>query len=201
MENAPGWRVIERPKRRPMRLSVISLAVAAGLLLTFAAVHRYQAGWPDDHGYAALPAFGPEEPMPAEGPVVQKPPQGVVLASAGPTAITPDHLQIRIHYPAHHDDAVPALQLAALLQTHGFHVADIRLVEAEIEQPRLGYYFADDRAESLGLADAIRFLAVDQAPDELTDLTSHASKPRRGTVEVWLPAADGSQLALVPLEQ
>jgi hypothetical protein len=218
LEGAPGWRVIERPRPQPRkrRASVIILAIAAGLLLVFAVTYRYQVGWPQDHHpQIALPSAtvaprtdrGPSmpksvaeapgrralaarpEPEIRETPRIAKP----QAAPGAPSA--PDSLRIFIHYPAHHDDAVPAIRLAALLQTRGFPIVDIRLVELEIDEPSVRYFFPGDRAVSRSLVDVIGTLAPHLAPDKATDFSHFFPKPRPGTVELWLPAAGPGPMA------
>jgi hypothetical protein len=196
--------VIERSQPRPRRrVSVTILAVAACLLLAFAATYRYQAGWPAGHRpqlaspavvptpRGAAPARAPLEP---ERTIAAKPAPEVVPVPDRPraAAATP---RIFIHYPAHQGDAVPAIQLAALLQTRGFHVADIRLMDVEVERPSLRYFFARDRADSRRLVDVLNALSVRQVPDQATDFTHFPRKPRPGTVELWLPAAGPGPLA------
>jgi hypothetical protein len=187
VKNAPGWRVIERPGRWRRRPGVTILGVAVGLLLVVAAAHRYQVGWPADHrSQAAAPSVAR----------VQAPPERATMP--GPTSeASPgmDAAGITIHYPAHGNDAVTAIRFAALLQTRGFPVADIRLVEVEIEQPSVRYFFAGDRAESRHLVDVMSTLSVDQAPDQATDYSHVRRKPRPGSIELWLPAVDRTQMA------
>jgi hypothetical protein len=90
---------------------------------------------------------------------------------------------------------VPAIRLAALLQTRGFPIVDIRLVEVEVEQPSVRYFFPGDRAESRRLVEVIDTLVPQQAPDTATDFSHFSPKPRPGTVELWLPAAGPGPIA------
>jgi len=205
LDGAPGWRVIERPQPRKRRTSVTILAIAVVSLLAFAVTYRYQVGWPEDHRLQmALPAASPVSR--ATAPTVETPePEGAVAAKPQPeAAATPlphppptisDSLRIFIHYPARRNDAVPAIRLAALLQTRGFPIADIRLVEVEVEQPSVRYFFPDDRADSRRLVDVIDTLLPHQAPDKVTDFSHFSPKPRPGTVELWLPAAAPGPMA------
>ncbi|MEM7023880.1 MAG: hypothetical protein AAF637_14995 [Pseudomonadota bacterium] len=105
-------------------------------------------------------------------------------------------MQILIHYPAGQGDAAPAMKLAALLQSHGFFVADIRLVDSAIEQSSVRYFFDTDRDRSRGLVGAINALLAEQAPQKASDFSHLSSKPDPGTVEIWLRADDRQQLAL-----
>lgn len=219
LEGAPGWRVIERPRPEPRkrRASVIILAIGAGLLLVFAVTYRYQVGWPEDHHpQIALPS-ATAAPRTDGGPATEKPvaeapePERAMAARLEPEVREParvtkpqaapgappasDPLRIFIHYPAHHDDALPAIRLAALLQTRGFPIADIRLVESEIEQPSVRYFFPADRAVGRGLVDVIGTLDPHLAPDKATDFSHFSPKPRPGTVELWLPAAGPGPMA------
>jgi hypothetical protein len=225
LEGAPGWRVIERsqtgprPEPRKRRVSITILAIAAGLFLACAVTYRYQVGWPEGHQpqfaapaataaprASALPATGiPVAVAPAPEPAIAAGPAAETRIAKGQPEVAaaarlrspppPDSLRIVIHYPAHHDDAVPAIRLAALLQTRGFAVVDIRLVEVEIEQPSVRYFFPGDRADSRRLVDVIDTLVPHQAPDKATDFSHFSPKPRPGTVELWLPAAGPGPLA------
>lgn len=225
LEDAPGWRVIERPQPRKRRISVTILAIATLLLLAFAATYRYQVGWPADHQpQIASPAIStvaraasPSTKDPIAGtpepgrtsaalpePVVRQPDTTGVARSEPEVAATPlvrspparaDSLRIFIHYPAHHGDAVPAIRLAALLQTRGFPIVDIRLVEREVERPSVRYFFPGDRADSGRLVDVIGTLSPHDAPDKATDFSHFSPKPRPGTVELWLPAAGPGPMA------
>ena len=202
-----------RPEHQPgkRRASVTILAIAVGLLLIFAGTYRYRVGWPENRQLqftaptatttlrasappTSEPAIArPEPAVPAtpdpDPPGIAKPQRDVVAAPRrrGPAAPA-GSLRIFIHYPAHRDDAVPAIRLAALLQTRGFPIVDIQLVEIEVEQPSVRYFFPEDRSDSRRLVDAIRTLLPREAPDQATDLSDFSPKPRPGTVELWLPA-------------
>lgn len=197
LKDAPGWRVIERPGRWRRRPGVTILGVAVGLLLVVASAHRYQVGWPADHRSQAAAPSVTQVQAPPERATVPRPTPGAsqTMGPAGPPAPGTDAPGITIHYPAHGNDAVTAIRFAALLQSRGFPVADIRLVEVEIEQPSVRYFFAGDRAESRHLVDVMSTLSVDQAPDQATDFSHVSPKPRPGSIELWLPAVDRAQMA------
>jgi len=99
-------------------------------------------------------------------------------------------IRVSIYHTAGDGNALPAIQLAAFLKTHGFDVVDIRAVEFEIEQPSVGYFFNRDQPESQRLVEAVdTFFARTpaRAPEKASGFISLASKPPPGNVEVWLP--------------
>ena len=109
----------------------------------------------------------------------------------------PPQVRIFIHHTAGPGNALPAIQLAAYLETHGFAVTDIRQVDVPIERPSVRYFSGGDRRESRRLVDAIGAFyakAPGRAPHEAADFSQLVPKPRRGSIEVWLPApgADAS---------
>jgi hypothetical protein len=96
-----------------------------------------------------------------------------------------------IHHAPGPRNALRAIQLAAYLQESGFAVVEIRAVESTIERPSVRYFFADDRAHSDDLAETVGAFsaeAADWAPAEVDDFTGALPKPRRGSIEVWLPS-------------
>ena len=68
---------------------------------------------------------------------------------------------------------------------------DIRPVDFEIERPSVRYFFDGDQPGSRQLVEAIGAFyakAPGRAPDEAADFSHFSPKPRRGNIEVWLPA-------------
>jgi len=202
-----------RPEPRPKRRGRVLLPLAIfGVFAVLMLSHQYLVGSLADDGrrvaavgsalrtIAPPPAASTPTPMAPPEPAVAEPEPAApgiaepstevtrlepAVPEAAPAAAVP--LRIFIHYPAGAGDAVPALQLAAFLQIHRFAVADIRLVDTEIERPTIRYFFAGDRPQSRRLADAINAFFADRSPYEVADFSHFSPKPRRGNVEVWLP--------------
>lgn len=203
MEGAPGWRVIERPKRRSWRAGYVMapLAACAGLFVIVVTVHGYWSGWPGaDVGPSAdRPEQAPGAALPAAPPVMPKAkpadrtdrasPAEQATPSIEPPASAPAKVRVFLHHTAGVANTVAAIQLAAFLQVHGFDVAEIRPVEFQIARPSVRYFFDRDQPGSQRLVKAISGFFTkdpDLAPERATDLTDIASKPSRGDVEVWL---------------
>ncbi len=101
-------------------------------------------------------------------------------------------IRVFIHHTA--GDAVPAIQLAAFLETHGFDVADIRSVRFDIEQPSVRYFFDSDQPACRRLVEAVDAFfakARGRAPAQATDFTAFSPKPGPGNVEIWLSGRRG----------
>jgi len=214
LEGAPGWRVIER-EQRSWRAGyvIVPLAILVGSLQVLIPSDSNRGGWPQD-GRQASPADAPapivEGEIGAPQPQRQEPSQNTgrsaefqrpplpdsrPLASSEPadeaTAAGPTPIRVFIHHSAGAANALPAIQLAAFLQARGFDVIDIRPVDFEIEWPSVRYFFDDDQRESRQLVEAIGAFyakARGRAPDEAADFSHFSPKPRRGNIEVWLPA-------------
>jgi hypothetical protein len=203
LEGAPGWRVIERPKRRSRAAGYViaSLGACAALFLVAVAIHGYWSGrlGPDLGRWTADRAGRAPDAGPSPGPLARpeaKPADRTDRAGseqATPSierpASAPARVRIFIHHTAGTANAMATIQLAAFLQVRGFNVAEIRSVEAQIERPSVRYFFDRDQPGSQRLVEAISgFFAKDPdlAPERATDLTDIASKPPEGDVEVWL---------------
>lgn len=188
--------VIERPKRRSWRAGyvIVPIALIVGSLQVLIPSHRDGLGSLEAERAAKAPQAErqpQESPLPDPRPLVNGP------SAADEAAVAPIPIQVVIHHAAGARNALPAIQLAAFLQTRGFDVSDIRPVDVEIERPSVRYFFAGDQPETRRLVEAIAAFfakAPDQAPHEAADLSHSSPKPRRGNIEVWLPpAAGGSQ--------
>ena len=197
MEGAPGWRVIERQRRSwPAGYVIVPIALAVGSLQVLIPSASERGGWPQDRHQAspseatATTADGaigaPQAALPLPNP---RP-----LASSNDpadetTALAPGPTRVFIHHRAGIRNALPAIQLAAYLQEHGFAVTDIRAVDSQIEQPSVRYFFEGDRPDSRRLVEAIAAFfakAPGRAP-EAVDFSHLSPKPQRGNLEVWLP--------------
>lgn len=203
MEGAPGWRVIERPKRRSWRAwyLIAPLAACAGLVLVAVVLHDY---W-SRGGSSAVEHAGPApQAEPPAGSLLEpkaKPADPAddagsadeATLSSEPPAPVAASIRVFIHHTAGPADAVSAIQLAAFLQVRGFDVAAIRPVEFQIDRPSVRYFFDRDRSDAERLVTAIDgFFAKDPdlAPARAIGLTEVAPKPSEGEVEVWLRGPD-----------
>jgi hypothetical protein len=195
LEQAPGWRVVEHPRRSPWRAGYVILPVAlvVGALQLFVASDddrvewsgRRQASAPDvtsATGEGAVRA-GQAERQPTAG-------AGARANPAEPATAAPARTRVFILHRTGVRNAVPAIQLAVYLQERGFAVTDIRAVDEPIKRPSVRYFSDDDQRDSRRLAEAIEAFfanAPDQAPDEVVNLSHAAPQPGEGKVEVWLP--------------
>jgi len=172
--NRGGW-----PGKRPAEATATSAA----------SPERRQASLSESTGESAEPR---RPPLPDP-----RPPASSAGLADGASAAAPIPARVFIHHTVGARNALPAIQLAAYLQTRGFAVTDIRAVDVEIERPSVRFFFDGDRPEGRRLVDAIGTFfanAPGQAPHEAADLSHFSPKPRRGIIEVWLPAtgADAS---------
>jgi hypothetical protein len=199
---------------------IVPLALVVGSLQVLVASDYDPVGWSDGRQAPALDASSSssEEPAPSGQPAgapqaerqQQQPfestgrsaqparpplpdPRPVASSAAAAdkaAAVEPSAIRVFIHHAAGTSNALPAIQLAAFLQTRGFTVTEIRPVELEIEQPSVRYFFEGDQPESRRLVKAIGAFfaeAPDRAPDQAADFSHFSPKPRQGNVEVWLP--------------
>ena len=207
LEGAPGWRVIEHPRRRSWRAGylILPLGLVAGLVQAFFLSDYDWLGWSQeppqkvadapsstgDRAVQALLAVPHRDPEPEASPRPEPGPTGPTGPDCGGVASIDPGL-----HPPQRGDAVPAIQLAAFLETHGFDVADIRSVRFDIERPSVRYFFDRDRPACQRLVaavDAFFVKAPDRAPDRTTDFTAFSPKPRPGNVEVWLSGRRGGE--------
>jgi hypothetical protein len=218
LEGAPGWRVVERAQQRSWRVGyvIVPLAILVGSLQVLIPSDANRGGWSQDRRQAS-PADAPapttegaidapraqrqaqqlpestgrsaepqRAPLPDARPLASSNPPADEATAAGPTP-----MRVFIHHTAGAENALPAIQLAAFLQARGFDVVDIRPVDVEIERPSVRYFFDGDQPESGRLVEAIGAFyakARGRAPDEAADFSHFSPKPRRGNIEVWLPA-------------
>jgi hypothetical protein len=215
LEGAPGWRVIDREERSwRAGYVIVPLAILVGSLQVLIPSDLNRGGSPQDRRQAS-PADAPaptaereigapqaqqgQEPSQSTGrsAEIERPPlpDSRPLARSEPadevTAAGPAPIRIFIHHSAGAANALPAIQLAAFLQARGFDVIDIRPVDVEIERPSVRYFFDGDQAGSRQLVEAIAAFyarAPGRAPAQAADFSHFSPKPRRGSIEVWLPA-------------
>ncbi len=132
----------------------------------------------------------PPEPQPAtpvdeaadSAPAVEAP-ANVAPASGGP--------RVFIHYSTAQPGAdAAAAEVARQLRDRGFTIADIRAVPNQIETASVRYFFADDRAQAEALQDALGAVLRPRgfSGGDLKSMTGYRPSPRRGTLEVWVPA-------------
>jgi hypothetical protein len=191
--------VIERRQRRSWRAGyvIVPVAILLGLFQILTPSSRDGIGWPDDRQQQAS---APETPESLSQSAQQR--EAPALPSARPLAgnagstdeaagsLVPAAIRVSILHTAGAGNALPAIQLAAYLQTRGFAVADIRPVNVEIERPAVRYFFESDRPAIRRLAaaiDAFFAKAPGKAPAQVADFSHVRPKPPQGSVEVWLP--------------
>jgi hypothetical protein len=101
-------------------------------------------------------------------------------------------IRVFIHHVAgHREDALLAQRLAEYLRRRGFTVAEIRPVHFDISVPSVRYFFKEDRSGSERLINELGRFSQEagRMPDHASDFTHFQPKPRRGNVEIWLPAS------------
>jgi len=109
------------------------------------------------------------------------------LAAPEPTeAETVLHPRVVVHYSG--NEAEAAQRLAKHLAEKGYEVA-IRPVNVQIGRPSVRYYFADDRAATVELAASVEQSLDGRTNPRVLDLSHQRSKPRPGTLEVWIGPA------------
>jgi hypothetical protein len=208
LEDAPGWRVREHPRHHSWRAGyvIVPVALIVGLLQLLVSSDGNRGEWPERRpADATAPAATATPAAPAERrraqslestgrssrPLASGPGPADEAAGVGPT-----QARVFIHHAAGAGNALPAIQLAAYLQTRGFAVTDIRAVDVEIRAPSVRFFFGPDRPEGRRLVDAIGAFyakAPGQAPYEVADFSGFLPKPRRGTIEVWLSPPDAGE--------
>lgn len=122
---------------------------------------------------AAEPAAPPERETPAENET----------ATAG--------ARVFVHYSTRQPGAdEAAANVARELRDRGFTVVDIRAVPSRIETASVRYFFLDDRAQAEALQDALGSILRSRgfSGGDLKAMTDYRPAPRRGTIEVWVPA-------------
>lgn len=217
LEGAPGWRVIEHPRRRSWRAGylILPLALVAGLVQVFFLSDDDWLGWSQepaqnvadnapsstgDRAVQALLAVPHRDPEPEASPLPVPKPSGptrrVDSQQSTPAVAPPSTVEVPIRVFIHHTagDALPAIQLAAFLETHGFDVANIRSVRFDIDRPSVRYFFDSDQPGCRRLVEAVDAFfakAPDRAPARAADFTAFSPKPGPGSVEVWLSGRRG----------
>jgi hypothetical protein len=191
--------VREHPRHHSWRAGyvIVPVALIVGLLQLLVSSDGNRGGGPDTTAPTATGASS--APQEQQGPRLSESPgrTGAVGQLPPPATAAPTQAQVLIHHAAGAGNALPAIQLAAYLQTRGFAVTDIRAVDVEIRAPSVRFFFGPDRPEGRRLVDAIGAFyakAPGRAPYEVADFSGFLPKPRRGTIEVWLPppVADAS---------
>jgi hypothetical protein len=83
-----------------------------------------------------------------------------------------------------------AAEVARELRERGFTIADIRAVPSRIATASVRYFYLDDRAEAEALQDALGAVLRSRgySAGDLKAMTGYKPSPRRGTLEVWVPA-------------
>ena len=121
-------------------------------------------------------------------PIAGQPAQPLPLALKAPEpteAETALHPRVVVHYSGSERDAAAARRLARQLEDKGYVVA-LRSVDVRIARPSVRYYFADDRAATVELAASVEQSLDGNANPRVLDLSHQRSKPKPGTLEVWI---------------
>lgn len=132
---------------------------------------------------AAPPEILAEPEVAAAEPEEAVAPPDVAPAAGGP--------RVFVHYStsqAGADEA--AADVARELRERGFAVADIRAVPGRIETASVRYFHSGDRGDAEALHDALGVALRGRgfSAGDLKSMTDYRPAPRRGTIEVWVPA-------------
>ena len=95
------------------------------------------------------------------------------------------------HYSSEQPGAADAAaEVAGNLREQGFTVADIRAVPLRIDTASVRYFYPGDRAKAEALHDALGSALRGRgfSAGDLKSMTGYDPAPRRGTLEVWVPA-------------
>jgi outer membrane biosynthesis protein TonB len=137
-----------------------------------------------------VPLPAPSEATVPEAPVeaapVPEPEPG--LAEPAGVAATP---RVFVHYSSSQSGGADAAAVVAQsLREQGFTVVDIRAVPMSIETASVRYFYSADRANAEALHDALGAVLRPRgfSAGDLKSMTDYADLPRRGTLEVWVPA-------------
>jgi hypothetical protein len=125
-------------------------------------------------------AAAPDRPPP-DPPPPARPPSDPRPAGAAPA-------RVFVHHSAADPEAARRAQaIARALDGSGFEVPALRTIPGGIDALRIRWFHAEDADEAARVRDEIRRAAGTGEP-EMQDFTAYPSKPRRGTVEVWVSA-------------
>ena len=136
------------------------------------------------------PQPAPSETVVPEAPVEAAPapePEPVPAEPAGVAAAP----RVFVHYSSSQPGgAEAAVVVASSLREQGFTVVDIRAVPMPIETASVRYFYSADRANAEALHDALGTVMRPRgfSAGDLKSMTDYADLPRRGTLEVWVPA-------------
>lgn len=99
--------------------------------------------------------------------------------------------RVFVHYSSEQPGAADAAaEVAGNLREQGFTVADIRAVPLRIDTASVRYFYPGDRAKAEALHDALGSALRGRgfSAGDLKSMTGYDPAPRRGTLEVWVPA-------------
>lgn len=174
---APPLPIPERSTnvRAAMALAAVALVGTAAVLALPQALATIQLVAPYLRDVVVQPIAGqPAQPLP------------LALKAPEPTeAETALHPRVVVHYSGSERDAAAARRLARQLEDKGYVVA-LRSVDVRIARPSVRYYFADDRAATVELAASVEQSLDGNANPRVLDLSHQRSKPKPGTLEVWI---------------
>jgi|GEM_PF-2596862 len=132
------------------------------------------------------PTVGAGEAVPAE-PEAEPEPE-----PADDERAAPGGARVFVHYSTEQPGAdEAAADVARQLRERGFSVVDIRGVASSIETASVRYFYPADRADAEALHDALgaALRGRGYSAGDLKTMTGFRPLPRRGTIEVWVPAA------------
>lgn len=186
---------VPAPRRRPVRPAAVPAVLPERSVNTRAAIALIAVALVGTAAVLALPqalatiqlvvpymrdaVVQPTDDRPAQ-------PLPMALEAPEPTeAETVLHPRVVVHYSGSERDAETARRLARQLQDKGYVVA-LRPVDIRIARPSVRYYFADDRAATMELATSVEQSLDGNANPRVLDLSHRRSKPKPGTLEVWI---------------
>ena len=118
-------------------------------------------------------------------PAPVAPPQAAEPATMG------GRPRVFVHYSASQQGgADTAAAVAQSLRGQGYTVADLRAIPESIATASVRYFFAADRADAEALHDALGAALRGRgfSAGDLKSMAGYDPAPRRGTLEVWVPA-------------
>ncbi len=191
----PAAPLAPAPRRRPIRPAASPLPaperstnVRAAVALAAVALVGTAAVLALPQALATIQLVAPYLRDVVVQPIAGQPVQPLPLALKAPEpteAETALHPRVVVHYSGSERDAAAARRLARQLEDKGYVVA-LRSVDVRIARPSVRYYFADDRAATVELAASVEQSLDGNANPRVLDLSHQRSKPKPGTLEVWI---------------
>ena len=153
---------------------------------------------PPETPAARAPATGPvgtanrSAPLPAPARPVPDNAQSPALRLDDLVSATVPDSRVYFHYSTLEGGGEEtARQYAHHVLDNGFLSLEIRPVNVAIKTASIRYFYEDDRAESVKLSQALQQLTAARGATPVTysvvDFLRFTPKPRKGTIEVWIP--------------